>query len=358
LRHCPQTGDGCIKAAGAFVSGAAGSTWLTIFPLSSCALKSDGATSRPSEKLRRGRGCIPGMVRGENPGALPPPSQYPRAHCTGSVRSLAVKLPSAKRDHTPAGSGAVRIEHDCHSWCDCWKGWLPFVHWRPWNDPPEAEIQHWAENPQPHGLLSDYLTKLQWEHRQTEPQKPGEFYKDWRSVQYFPLPHLGRTVDRVYMWPQGVLNVPRTGPRMQQEQRYVKAWWQFFRKSVESQKPQKGALSDVICSPSGKIPTRISVDVAYAIVKKDPCAEEVPYYQKHDSDEDVAAFFNCSRATAFRRIKGGFRIPEELRTVTTAPLATTAHRLNLGVLAGGGYMKMTPAVEIPRGSTESRPGDR
>jgi hypothetical protein len=91
----------------------------------------------------------------------------------------------------------------------------------------------------------------------------------------------------------------------------------------------------------------------------DPCAEEVPYYQKHDSDEDVAAFFNCSRATASRRIKEGFRIPEELRTVTTAPLATTAHRLNLGVQAGGGYMKLTPAVEnIPSGSTESRPGDR
>ena len=101
------------------------------------------------------------------------------------------------------------------------------------------------------------------------------------------------------------------------------------------------------------------MDVAYTIVKKDPCAEEVPYYQKHDSDEDVAAFFNCSRATAFRRIKEGFRIPEELRTVTTAPLATTPHRLNLGVLAGGGYMKLTPVVEnIPRGSTESRPGDR
>jgi len=278
----------------------------------------------PWEKTRR----IPATVR-----------NIPARAPSDGARSLRPRNTDGTRKHDPAGSGSVKIEHECHNWCDCWKDYEPFVHWRPWNNPPEAELRSWEEKFMPvystPPMLSDYLQKLLWDHRQTEPQKPGEVYRDWRSVSYFILPHLGATVDRVYMYPQDVLNVPKIGPRIQQDRRYVKVWWQFFRKGAETKKPPKGALSDVICSPSGKAPKRIGIDVEYTIVKRDPC-EEVPHYKTHDSAEEVMEYLGCSRATAFREIKKGFRIPRPYKLTTAAEL------LPLIVAGGGGYMKLTP----------------
>ena len=56
---------------------------------------------------------------------------------------------------------------------------------------------------------------------------------------------------------------------------------------------------------------QMSVKPDYTIVKSArKKSKKIPGYKTHDSAADVMAYLGCSRATAFRKIKAGFRIPE------------------------------------------------
>jgi hypothetical protein len=61
---------------------------------------------------------------------------------------------------------------------------------------------------------------------------------------------------------------------------------------------------------------KLTVNLDHTIVRREhPREKKMPGYKTHDSAAAVMAYLGCSRATAFRRIKEGFRIPAGLDNV-------------------------------------------
>ena len=77
----------------------------------------------------------------------------------------------------------------------------------------------------------------------------------------------------------------------------------------------------------------------------------MPEFVRHrDSADEVMNYLDVSRATAFRYMRDGFKIPRPEHVFEPWTVRQTI------VAAGGGYMQLRPAVRrIPQGSTETSP---
>jgi hypothetical protein len=203
-----------------------------------------------------------------------------------------------------------------------------------WTHPDRGEMDRWEKSPRV--ALTPYLKNLLWQERQPEPQAPvnkwhpllRRYYSKIETENYYEVDAYRRP-------------------------RYAKIWEGYFRKGAET--PSDFDDEDFSELP-GKIGARIAVDHGmaerpqwcYSIVKYRPA----PLWERpshKDKVEDVEKFLRCSRATAFRHMADGFRIPRKFRPTLARDLTKRA-----SMQAGRPYCNV---VHIPRGSTQSEPGE-
>jgi hypothetical protein len=230
-----------------------------------------------------------------------------------------------ERHHTLAGHGAEKITHHCPDECTCDLDWRIWQNWRPWQEPSggwsgDWELERW-EPLRLHGKLTLYLKRLLWEYKGTEPQMPGSIYKDWRSVNYF---RLSNGKERLCMGKYTDLEV-KGGQSW-----WVRYWEKYFHtakvRQIEDSPGDFFSAANVlqhldvivVASPSRNY-IGVCCDLDQTTIRRKTREKKVPGYKLHDSAADVMKYLGCSRATAFRRIKEGFRIPTAQSTTQIVP---------------------------------------
>ncbi len=253
----------------------------------------------------------------------------------GKIDEITVLVRGKERTHAAAGylaeiDGTEQdpFQHECGPYCVCY--WCFYFNVpTAWTHPLAEEMERWEELPRTR--LTPYLKNLLWDERQPEPQAPvtkwrplyRRYYAEKETTNYYEL---DADTDRP---------------------RYAKMWECYFRKGAE-------VTTDLDEDDfSGKIGARIAIDIireeaGYTIVKRRP----VPLWERpnhKDKVEDVMKFLRCSRATAFRHMGDGFRIPRKFRPTQAADLLKRNAKA-----AGKPYNNV---VRAPLGSSETGPGE-
>ncbi len=149
------------------------------------------------------------------------------------------------------------------------------------------------------------MKRLVWENRITEPEAPVKTYKDWRSIAYYTHCRAGFHL---------TLDVKGARPW------HVRYWEYFFhsakvRQMRESPGDYAGQVTSRLQEHMEMLPLPahghmgICVDLDHTIIRRKVRVKKIPGYKLHDSAAAVMAYLGCSRATAFRKIKAGFKIP-------------------------------------------------
>lgn len=210
--------------------------------------------------------------------------------------SMQMRLIEKDKQHETAACGAEELKHECRLHCTCDQDWLPYVTWRPWDNPPlrKADFELMSV-----GAISLPLTRILRLFSSTYPQ--GQRFRE-KPIFFQVRVDAERRRFQLRSWING-----RPQPHA-----YAKAYECIDFKSKISIKPgQLPHDTYPLHLKSGSARWKINLD--YTIVTRAARREvriDPPRYQTHDSWRDIMAYKGCSRRTAFRLIAEGFRIPE------------------------------------------------
>lgn len=201
------------------------------------------------------------------------------------------------KEHDSAACGTEEIQHQCGPQCTCDQDWLPYVTWRPWQDP--------RLNPKDIECLEcDFrfltlrLQRILRRFSSTYPQ--GQRFRE-KPIFFQVRVDAERRRFQLRSWING----------KPQPHKYAKAYECFDFKRKISLMP--GQLPDDTDPLRFVKPGPWKVNLDYVIVTRAARREvrvDPPRYKTHDSWRDIMAYKGCSRRTAFRLIAEGFRIPE------------------------------------------------
>lgn len=199
------------------------------------------------------------------------------------------------KQHESAGCGSEELKHECGLRCTCDHDWLPYVTWRPWDDPPlrKADLELMEV-----GAISLPLTRILRVFGATYPQ--GQRFRE-KPIFFQVRVDAERRRFQLRSWINGV----------EQPLKYAKAYECIDFKSKISFKPgQLPHDTYPLSSKKGSACWKINLD--YTIVTRAARREvriDPPRYKTHDSWRDIKEHLGCSRRTAFRKIAEGFQIP-------------------------------------------------
>jgi len=256
-------------------------------------------------------------------GVLPEPHFLnPPCFALRQYRSLSAAVKERYRDHAAAGLHAEKgpygtddLFHICNPLlrsdggnCQCHLDPEPFRNWRPWENPPADHVRQW-ESWYDGGIptkLTGRLYRILWDFRGAEPD--GE-YKP-KGVFSFSHEPSDRRRLQLRSWINGKARLHK----------YARPWECYAWKKTDAKGAKGNVDGDVLYDAEGYVVAgeveerpakkpRMIVNIQYTIVTREHRRErKVPGYSLHDSWQDVMAYLGCSRRTAFRKIKEGYRI--------------------------------------------------
>jgi len=175
--------------------------------------------------------------------------------------------------------------------CECREDWRQYTGLRPWQNPPEELVNDWvlrftSEPDEIPLALTIHLKRILKTFGATYPRDGLKGYKDYPEIPYFQeRVEAERRRFQLRSWINGAEQPPT----------YAKPW------ELVDFKPKR----------RGELDSKVKRYLDYTFVKREkPREVKEPGYKQHDSWRDVMAYLGCSRRTAFRKIKEGFRIPK------------------------------------------------